>query len=209
MRMDCSAKILLVNLKHNFLFFFFLSIGLALLLPVAFGVSSLDAVPAGQPLEMGLSLIGVIMLVPIFSPEQNENIKDLVRSRKTNYLLVILMRVVYSVVSIALIEGVFVLVMKSLECDVTYKHFLGAFGSALLLGSVGFLVAGISNNVTAGYMCSILYFIANFFGKKKLLYFYLFSISSAEFDKYGVKFLLASGIIMLTLLIVFIWDRRK
>ena len=130
-------KILSENLKHNFLVHFILAVIIAVLTPVVFSISSLDARASAQPLEMILTFIGVILLTPVFLPEQNKEIRDVIRSKKTDYLTVYIIRVLYSVISVMLITGIFVIVMKYCECDVTWKHFVGSCASSLFLGTTG------------------------------------------------------------------------
>ena len=77
-------KILSENLKHNFLVHFILAVIIAVLTPVVFSISSLDARASAQPLEMILPFIGVILLTPVFLPEQNKEIRDVIRSKKTD-----------------------------------------------------------------------------------------------------------------------------
>lgn len=180
------TKILSENLKHNFLIHFILAIIVAVLTPVVFSISSLDARASAQPLEMILPFIGVILLTPVFLPEQNEEIRDVIRSRKTDYLTVCIIRVLYSIISVMLITGIFVIFMKHCECDVTWKHFVGSCASSLFLGTAGFAVAGLSNSVSAGYMASMVYYAANIGLKDKLGVCYIFSMYSGEqfSDKY-------------------------
>ena len=182
------AKILFVNLKHNFPIHFILAVITAILTPIVFSISSLDARASAQPLEMLLPFIGTILLTPIFLPEQNQDIRDIIRSKKTDYLIVCLIRSIYSVVTIMLITGFFVLVMKHNECDITYKHFIGSFASSLFLGTIGFTVAGLSRSVSAGYMASMVYYAANIGLKDKLGICYLFSMYSGM--KFSDKYLL-------------------
>ena len=59
-----------------------LSVVIILLTPVLFGISNLDTKAAAVPLEMLISTIGIILLVPIFQPEQNNEIEDVVLSQK-------------------------------------------------------------------------------------------------------------------------------
>lgn len=191
--MDFSAfkKILAVNIKHNFL----VHMGIALLIfiftTMLFHINALDYRNAAQPIEMFLSLAGAVLLVPVFFPEQDESIRDVIRVRKTDYLGVCVIRVMYSVCFLALLIGGFVLLMKFCECEVTVSHFIGGFASALFLGTVGFAFAGISRNVTVGYMAAFIYYIGNIGLKDKLGVFYLFSMYAGE-DQGKWPLLLAS-----------------
>lgn len=200
------AKILSVNLKHNFLVHFVLAVVIAVLTPVVFSISSLDARASAQPLEMLLPFIGTILLTPVFLPEQNQEIRNVIRSKKTDYLIVCLIRVIYSIAAIMLITGMFVLIMKYNECEVTYRHFIGSFASSLFMGTIGFSVAGLSNNVSAGYMASMVYYAANIGLKDKLGICYLFSMYSG--GNFSDKYLLIL-ISVIVISIIFIILRKS
>lgn len=179
-------KILQTNLKHNFLIHFAVAVIIALLAPVVFSINALDSRASAQPLEMLLSFSGAVLLTPVFLPEQNEEIRDVIRSKKTDYLLICAVRVIYSVTAIMLITGMFVLFMKYRECDVTWKHFVSGFASSLFMGTIGFSFAGLTGNISVGYMSAMVYYTANIGLKDKLGIFYLFSMYSGEnfSDKY-------------------------
>lgn len=176
-------KIAAVNLKHNTLPHFLLAIVIALLTPVIFGISSLSEIESAQPLEMFLSLSGIILLTPIFLPEQNENIRDLIRSKKTVDTAVYIIRLMYSLILLAMLFGIFTFVMYKSESEVTIKHFFGGYISAIFLGALGFTVSGLSESTTNGYMVSFIYYIASFILKERLNKWYLFSMSIGSFDE--------------------------
>lgn len=191
-----ALKFLSINLKRNFIPHLIVALLIELLTPFIFAITSLDERLAAQPIEMLLSLTGTVLLTPIFLPEQNENIRDVIRSKRTDYINICIMRIIYSVISLALIIGSFVLIMSFYESHVTFRHFAGGFASALFLGSLGFLVAGISKNAPVGYMVSLIYYITNFAMKDKLGNMFLFSMCAGSFkEKY---WLLLASVIMLT-----------
>lgn len=178
-------RILSVNLRHNFLPHLALALVIAFLTPIVFGISSLNGNESAQPLEMLLSLTGTILLTPIFMPEQKENIRDLIRSKRINYLAVCFIRLLYSLFFLAVIFTGFTFVMYNSESDITLRHFIGGYSSALFLGAIGFFCAGISKNSIIGYMVSMIYYIANFLMKNELKNWYLFSMSEGSFkEKY-------------------------
>lgn len=183
MDLQFAIRILSVNLRRNFLPHFAAAIIIVLLTPVVFSISSLDTKSAAQPIEMLLSLTGTVLLTPVFFPEEDENIRDLVRSKRMDYTYICIMRVVYSVLTLAAVIGGFVLVMHYCESDVTIRHFAGGFATALLLGSIGFFAAAASRNTTVGYMVSLMYYIANIGLKDKLGKLYLFSMSTGSFEE--------------------------
>lgn len=183
------SKIIGINLKHHFLPHFILSLIIAFLTPIIFGTSSLNANESAQPLEMLVSLTGIVLITPIFLPEQNKNIRDFMRSKKIAYLAVCALRLLYSVICLAIIFGIFTGCMAYSECAVTFRHFVGGFSSALFLGALGFCLAGISGNAVIGYMSSMIYYIVNFALKEDLKNYYLFSMSAGSFhEKYWLIF---------------------
>lgn len=178
-------RILNVNLRHNFLPHLLLALVIAFLTPVVFGISSLSEREAAQPVEILLSLTGTVLLTPIFLPEQNENIRDLIRSKRIDHLAVCFIRLLYSVIFLAAIFAVFTLIMYGSESAVTVRHFIGGFGSALFLGALGFFFAGVCKSCIIGYMVSMIYYISNFAMKDELKELYLFSMSAGSFhEKY-------------------------
>lgn len=166
--MDCFHKTVTVNLRHNFIPHFILACITAAATPLIYGISSLNSLAAARPLELILPFTGVFLFTPVFYPEQNENIRDLIKSKYKGYAYVCLVRILYSAFALALIIGIFVLSMYIYRSDVTLRHFLGAYASALLLGSVGLFFAGACSNITPGYMAAVIYYIASYSLKQKL-----------------------------------------
>lgn len=78
MKLASALKVLEINLKRNFAPHFCLAVCVALLTPIIFEVRSLDERLSAQPVEMMLSLCGTILLTPVFLPEQNEEIRDVI-----------------------------------------------------------------------------------------------------------------------------------
>lgn len=163
-------------MRHNFLPHFTAAVLAALLTPLVFDIRGLDFNGAGQPIEMLLCLTGAVLLVPVFRPEQEEGIRDCVRARSVSHSLVCFIRTVYSLSAMALLVGIFVLVMKYLGSDVTLVHFGEGVGTAFFVGAVGFAFAGISNSTAAGYMGALVYYLGNIGLRDKLGGFYLFSL---------------------------------
>lgn len=181
---SCSlARVVCSDVRHNFLLHYLAAVAVVILTPLFFSVHELNSRQAAQPLEVIIALIGVIMLTPVFLPEQNESIRDVVRSKKTPYLLVCLLRLVVSVIIMNGMIALFVIYMKHSCSDVSFRHFLGTAASALALGSIGFFAAGVSNNTIIGYMASLFYYIINFSLKDKLGVFYIFSMMNGSFDE--------------------------
>lgn len=203
--MDFQAlgKIVSVNLRRNFLPHLLAAVLVMTALTMLMGISALNERQAAQPVEMTMPLVGAILLTPVFHPEQDEAVRDVVRSKKTSYHAVCAMRVIYSVLFLAILCGGFVSIMYLCESAVTLRHFVGGFASGVFLGAVGFFFAGVSGNVIVGYMAAFIYYVADFaFGKKLLLD--MFSMTSAtDFNDpqiMTVKCLLIGTAVLLILL---------
>ena len=180
------GKITVVNLRYNFLMPFASALGVLILTLLMFNITALQSREAAKPIEFLLCFIGVTLLVPIFLPEQDENIRDVICAKKINYFNILVIRILYSVVAMIVLIAFFVVVMKICESDVTVKHLIGGIASAWFLGAVGFAAAGITNNVTVGYMAAMLYYLANYGIKDKAGKFFLFPMSClGRFDESG------------------------
>lgn len=178
------SEIAKANIRHNFLPQFSLVFLILIFAPIIFGITGLDAKASAVPLEMFVSLIGIILLTPVFAPEQNGEIKDTVESKYITPIAVHCIRILISIVFMAFLIVLFVLIMGWNGCDVSFKLAYGTFSSALLLGAIGFTAYGISNNIAVGYMLPILYYAVNLSGGNKYLKnFYLFSMTKGSYDE--------------------------
>lgn len=152
------------NLRFNLLPQLAMAIGLLILTPALFGVTALDTISAAFPLELSLSFLGVILLTPVYSPEQEPSILDTVRVRKTPHLFICGIRIIISVaITIIFIFG-FVLMMSVLESEVFISHALASCANALFLGGLGILVSSISGNSVSGYIFPVLYYVIDLMG---------------------------------------------
>ncbi|MCM1099950.1 MAG: hypothetical protein NC079_06380 [Clostridium sp.] len=164
------------NLRHNFIMYFAAAVAVLVLTVLLFNITDLDGRAAAQPIEFMLSWTGVVLLVPVFWPEQDKNLRDVIRSKWADYLTVCLVRVLYSTAALAVLNAAFVGLMGLRESQVTWRHVVCAFATALFLGAAGFAAAGICDNTVAGYMVALMYYLVNYGLKDKLGPFYLFSM---------------------------------
>jgi hypothetical protein len=190
------------NLRHNFLPHFILSVLLLLLTPFVFGTANIDAKTAAIPLEMFVSLIGIILLTPVFLPEQHENIRDVVESKATATISIYAIRIGIALLSMLALIAAFALYMKEKGCAIDFTvAVFGTFSGSVFLGALGLLAYGLSNAITVGYMVPMVYYMLNLFGGKK--YFgklYLFSMASGSMtEKY---WLFALGILLISVTLV-------
>lgn len=177
MKSSCLAKVVFSDAKHNFLLHYLAAFGVLITAPIIFGLSELSERMSAQPMEIISAIIGITVLTPIFMPEQNLNIYDLVRSKKTSHTLVCFFRIICSLTVTALLSGGLALFMRYNSSDVGMKLYVSALSGAFAVGSLGLLVSSLSNNVIIGYMVSAMYFMGSMFLRNKLGVFDLFTIS--------------------------------
>ncbi|HIW31745.1 MAG TPA: hypothetical protein IAA29_03070, partial [Candidatus Paenibacillus intestinavium] len=102
-----NVQIIRTNIKFFALQHFLLSIALLLMTCILFDTSNLDQYMVALPLELIVSLIGIIMLTPIFAPEENSDLADLMLSKSFSYFKIIGFRVLYSFVMLVVFIGSF------------------------------------------------------------------------------------------------------
>lgn len=173
----CLAKVVFSDIKHNFLIHYLLAIGFIIITPIVFGISELNERMSAQPLEMMASIIGIVTLTPVFLPEQNKSIRDLVRAKKTSHELVCIMRTLCSTLVIFLLVGLLAVYMKYNESDVSVRLYFSAISGAFALGGLGYFMSAVGDSVTVGYMMSASYFIMNLFLRSRLDIFDLFTFT--------------------------------
>ncbi len=185
------------NLWHNARLPIAVSILLCLLTPLLIGTANLDRRSAALPLEMFVSLVGAMLLTPVFQPEQNPEIHDLAASKYCSMEKVYAVRILYSVLAAALLIALFTGYMRLRNSDVSPALALGAMADALFLGSMGMLASALTGNTVIGYMPPLLYYALNMGMGAKLGRFYLFSMAIGD---YGAKlWMLAAGAAMAAL----------
>lgn len=181
-------------MKHNLLFSVVAAVLWCLLTPVLIGTSNLDEQAAAQPLEMFVSLIGIILLTPVFGPEQNEEIHDLVSSKYVDPTIIYGIRTVCGAAVMLALVSVFSFYMGMQNCHMTLLLVLGTLADAWFLGALGMLTSVLCGNTVIGYMPPILYYALNIGMGPRLGNFYLFSMTRGE---YGPKLqLFAAGLLL-------------
>lgn len=184
-----------INIRHNALLAIAVAVLLCLVTPLFVGTANLDCNSAAMPLEMFVSLIGVVLLTPVFQPEQNEEIDDLVSSKYCSTAKVHLIRTVYSTGIAALLICIFTVSMKLQSCDVTPVLAFGTIADALFLGFMGMLTSAVTGNTVIGYMPPLLYYALNIGMGPKLGSFYLFSMVTGSYT--AKLWLFIAGILMM------------
>ncbi len=195
------------NLRHNFAPHFLLALVLLLLTPVLFGVANLDRTASAVPLEVFVSLTGIILLTPVFQPEQNPEIEEVVQAQFVSSVPVYLIRIACSLAALTLLIGGFAAFMRSSGCAVDMGLVWGTVSNAVFLGGLGMAAAAATCNTAVSYMVPMVYYALNFAGGGKLGVFYLFSMMSGSGSAKGWLFGVGAALIAVSVLVK--WLARK
>ena len=194
--------ILITNLRRQFLLPALAAVVLMALTGLMFNINSLEGAAVAQPLEMLLTWIGPALLATVFLPEQNPELRDVVRAKRTDYLWVCLLRILYCALTVVLLILAFTGIMRAGESRVLPYHIWGSICSALLLGALGLATSGITGNAAGGFMACMIYYLASYGIGRKLGVFSLFSMTKGAMQGKGWQLLTAVVLVTAALLIM-------
>lgn len=195
------------NIRHELMIHLSLAIVLCLLVPMVFSLNDLDQYLASLPLETIVILTGVVILVPLFLPEQDKAVFDVMYTKQTPPLYVNIVRTVYSILSVLLIPAVFLLAMHLLHSDVRMVHYLGTVSSALFLGGLGALVFAVSNNISVSYMVPVIWYVMCMGAGKHLKMFDVMMMSHGKIDPKSLQLII--GLVLLAAAVIFKSSRKS
>ena len=140
-------------------------------------------------------------MTPIFLPEQEDSVRDVMQSRETGLTPVYLIRAGTALLALLCLSLSAVLMLRTGSCQVDLSFVSAVFANGIFLGGLGMLSYGICGNIAVGYMIPVLYYVLNFAGKPQSFGpFYLFSMSQGHTG--GKWLMLLCGCILITLSIV-------
>ena len=199
-----------ISLKYNLLPHIVISLGLCLIAPFVVGVKNLDQYQTAKVLEYYLVFLGLLLLPPLFLPDQDENIRDLIRSKKTPLIFIQLVRILEASGIMAIFILGFLLFLKRGNCEFIYGHYLfGTFCTCLFIGGIGVLAYGFIDHIAVAYMIPCLYYVSNYGSSSKYLgRFYLSSMTKGEPIEEKL-YLLIGGVIMIVIAMVFRHYKEK
>lgn len=201
-KLEIYGNILKINLRRQYPWPALAAAALLVLTKLIFNIDALEGAAVAQPLELLMVWIGPSLLVPVFLPEQNPEIRDVVRARKTSYLHICILRILYSTLTVVLMTLLFTGIMKAGESQILPYHIWGSICSALLLGALGLAAAGISGNAAGGFMVCMLYYLASYGMGRRLGVFSLFSMSKGQMNGKGWQLLTAVVLVVAALAVM-------
>lgn len=183
------------NLKHNYFPHILLAVGISVLTTVFFGTVGLTEAGAAIPLEMMFSMVGAVLLTPVFLPEENPQIREVLCSKYIGLYAVEVIRTICALSALVMLTLCFGIYLKIVGTEVSARLLWGAFADCLFLGSLGFLAAAVSGHTTVAYMLPVLWYALNCSLGAKLGKFYLFSMIQGNYA--ATPWLLFGGCVFL------------
>lgn len=195
--MERYLKISKINLKYNLLPHLLVCIVMCLAAQLFMGTKNLEQYQVAKIMEGYLSLWGIVLLIPVFIPDMNKDIRDLIASKKESMTVLHIIRIIWAVFFMIVMECVFLLYLKWGNCIFDFWGiFYGMMANALFLGGMGMFVFALSDQVVFAYMIPLMYYVVNFgAGFKQLGSFWLFSMQYGS-GPGGKHYLLISGILL-------------
>lgn len=195
--MERYCKIGVVNVKYNLNMPIFICLGMLVFAPLFMGTKYLDERSVAKIAEMYLALMGLILVVPVLSPDSDANIRDLIYSKKEAMWVVHFIRILESIFLLGIFGIIFFLYLKHGKCDFSMGNLLyGYMANALFLGGMGLFVFAHSDQAVFAYMVPLFYYMTNFgAGKEHLGKFWIFSMQLGSMEE--KHYLMAAGILFL------------
>ncbi len=162
----------------------------------------LESAQAAAVMEKYAAFAGIILFTPLFMPEQDKEIWELERSKGTPMWKVYLPRILLALVACLLVIAIFLgLMVKGGGEFETFPLLRGSCCEILFLGSIGFFVSAVTNQVVIGYMLAVVYYAVNIGGAKYLENFSLFQMTRGEYGTWmywllGAVVLFLSGVVV-------------
>lgn len=192
--MERYCGIVKEQLKYHTLWQLLISMGLLMFSPLILGIRNLDTMQSAKVLEMYVALIGIVLFVPVFQPEQNREIRDLIASKYTSILSIYSVRVILMALFLGILLFIYMEVMRQGNCEMPMgKYFFGVLAEIFAFGGLGILAYAVSDNLIIGYMAPVIYYVLSYGGGSKYLgKLYPFAMTTDYETKYV---LFAAGII--------------
>ena len=194
-----------VQLKHNAWQHLLVRILLLAASPFVLGISNLDAAQSAKVLETYVALVGILIFVPVFLPEQDRDLWDVIKVRYTKITTVYLTRILISFVFSSLLTLLFLL--KAGNCEMEpVKYYFGTMAEVIAFGGLGIFAYAVSDNLIVGYMIPLGYYVAGISaGYKYMKKLYPFGMLTDYETKYWI---LAAGIVLMACGVLLFRRRR-
>ncbi|MHC5248434.1 hypothetical protein [Enterococcus sp. LJL90] len=195
--MEKNSRLAYYFFKKYFSFFVVPVILLTCFLPVVVGMENLVTSQAAIVLERFFTLIGVVLFVPLFLLDEQQNILQVVRTKETAYSQILIIRLAEILAMIAVSLLLFLGILKINQSTFDFiNFFLAEFATVIFLGGLTCFLWSIFRQMIPSLMVTIGYFVICLTSSKDQLGpFYLFTLVSEDWQ--SKQLLFAAGVILL------------
>lgn len=201
------VKQVIVFLRFDFWYVALLVLALTYSLPFLVGMENLSAVASSGIMEKLFTLIGGALFLTLFTPEREETVFQLIKTKKFPIQLLFLMRLVVIILWAFCLLGLHLTMFEQLDSKVNFgRFFLVEMGNILFFAGLLEIAFVLSRQVVVGMLLPLLYYAYCLFvssAAKTLGPLYLFRFSQyQDSSNWWIMGLLGLG-----LLLVSIWVR--
>jgi len=172
------SKILCNEIKHHTLLNVLTCFAVFLLIYILFGIEGLKKDTVLIIAERFLPLMAIILLTPCFEYELDKGINQVIRSKTIYIGETYFIRMIWRIVLYVLSTLMLMQFLKTQRAHMEFSLYtLESISIGLFLGSLGFLISGISSSLIGGYLVALVYYLIQWMPNLKMLgAFYLFRI---------------------------------
>lgn len=206
--MERVIKISEVFLRFQFLPFFVISILLTLLFPLFFGIENVAFTESASVYERIFPIIGLILFIPLFLPDCDQNTLEVIQTKKTSYLKILVIRLVQILITLLVITIICLIIFQLKNSEIKFGLFLfGGIADVCFLAGLMCLIFSLTMQPVTSLIAPLAYYIICLFtGDKYLKVFYFFTLVNEDFRS---KLLLLTVGIILIIISCFVAKNRK
>lgn len=193
-------------IRCHYLFYLFGGVLFLMILPFFVGLENLDVFQSAKVIEYWYSLIGLLLLFPLYLPDNDTAALAIIRSKRTSYRWIVGIRLLLEVICSLLFLSVLLFLMKRGNSSFPESYFmLRGLGTALFLGGISAMTFAFIRHPVPSIMIPFLYYLLNMLSKRTYFgRFDLFSIAQENWQDGWL--LLVSGSL---LLLISVWITGK
>ncbi|MBP1045994.1 hypothetical protein I6N96_06845 [Enterococcus sp. BWM-S5] len=150
-----------------------------LLLPSIVSLENLDMFQSAKVLEYWYSLIGLLLLFPLYLPDNEEEALAIIRSKRTSYSWIVCVRLIIESVYAVFLLILLLIMMKHGHSTFSVAYFLiRGSGAAFFLGGLSALVFAVVRHPVPSLLVPFFYYLVNMMNKEEYFgYVDLFSVA--------------------------------
>lgn len=174
----------------------FLMFGLlaTLVMPLLAGMENLDASQSGYVVEHFFTIVGIVVFFPLYLPDIDQDALDMIRTKKTAYIHLILTRLVLILATASTTLILFLLVLKWNHSSIQFSSFfLAEMATLIFLGGLSAVAFALAKHPIPALMLPMLYYIICMFSSTKYMkVFYLFTLPDKDWGSKVALFIVGA-----------------